>query len=70
MLEAYGAEDQPARVNQPQPRHEFLPGGDLVVDMLGAVDQVGSSILKAAIRQFELIVRRRLLPPHPSQKQR
>jgi hypothetical protein len=33
--------------------------------MRGAVDQVGSGILKAAIRQFELIVRQlALLPKH------
>ena len=38
----------------------------------GAVDQVGSGILKAAIRQSELIVRRQpaFLPQHPRQKQR
>ena len=64
--EAYGDEDQPARIDQPEPRHEFLLGGDLVVDMRGAVDQIGSGILKAAI--FELIVRQlALLPNHPRQ---
>ena len=66
--EAYGDEDQPARIDQPEPRHEFLLGGDLVVDMRGAVDQVGSGILQAAIRLFELIVRQlALLPKHPRQ---
>jgi hypothetical protein len=45
--------------------------GDLVVDMRGAVDQVGSGILNAAIRQFELIVRQlALLPKYSRQKQR
>jgi hypothetical protein len=70
--EAYGDEDPPARIDQPEPRHEFLLSGDLVVDMRGAVDQVGSGILKAAIRKFELIVRRQpaLLPEHLRQKQR
>ena len=66
--EAYGDEDQPARIEQPEPRHEFFLSGDLVVDMRGAIDQVGSGILKAAIRQFELIVRQlALLPKHPRQ---
>ena len=66
--EAYGDEDPPARIDQPEPRHEFLLSGDLVVDMRGAVDQVGSGILKAAIRQSELMVRQlALLPKHPRQ---
>ena len=70
--EADRNKDQPARIDQPEPRHEFLLGADLVVDMLGAVDQVGSGVLEAAVRQFELIVRRQfaILPKHPSQKQR
>jgi hypothetical protein len=62
--EAYGDEDQPARIDQPEPRHEFFLSGDLVVDMRGAVDQVGSGILKATIRQFELIVRQLALLPN------
>src|ERR1700730_8117300 len=45
-------------IDQPEPRHEFLLAGDLVIDMLGAVDQVGSGVLEAAVREFELIVRR------------
>jgi hypothetical protein len=50
----------------------LLPGGDLVVDMVGAVDQVGSGVLKAVARQFKLIARRQfaVLPKHPRQKQR
>jgi hypothetical protein len=62
--EAYGDEDRLARIDQPEPRHEFLLSGDLVVDMRGAIDQVGSGILKAAIRQFELIVRQLALLPN------
>jgi hypothetical protein len=59
-LASAGDEDQLARIDQPEPRHEFLLGGDLIVDMRGAVDQVESGILKAAIQQSEVIVRRQL----------
>jgi hypothetical protein len=66
--EAHHDKDQPARIDQPEPGHELLPGDDLVVDMVGAVDQVGSGVLKAVARQFKLIVWRQfaVLPKHPT----